>query len=116
MQRPAMLLALGTLIALALPAAEANAQERPAPRFAVHAARLIDGRAATARGPVWVVVSGDTVESVQTSAPAGVPTIELGDATLLPGLIDCHTHMCSGPGMSPRDQMKWPIGRYAILA
>ena len=42
------------VIATSCPSAAEN-------RFAVHAAHLIDGRAPAARGPVWVIVSGDTV-------------------------------------------------------
>src|SRR5438046_699125 len=53
-------------------------------RFAVHAQRLIDGRSSAARGSSWVVISGDTIESVQSAAPAGLEVVELGDATLLP--------------------------------
>ena len=77
------------LALLALSALPAHAA-----RFAVRAAHLVDSRAGTVRGPVWVVVSGDTVESVLTSAPAGLEVKDLGNATLLPGLIDAHTRIC----------------------
>ena len=41
-----------------------------------------------------VVVTGDTITAVNPSAPpAGARTIDLGDVTLLPGLIDLHTHL-----------------------
>src|SRR5262245_51770334 len=72
-------------------------------RFAVHAQHLIDGRSNAARGASWVVVSGDTIESVQSSAPAGLEVVELGDATLLPGIIDCHTHLSSRVGLPRAD-------------
>ena len=94
----ARLAALALLLAIA--ATSAHAESR---RFAVRAERLIDGRAAAARGPVWVVVSGDTIEAVRTSAPAGLEVTDLGRATLLPGLTDCHTHLMSTPGL-PRLQ------------
>ncbi|HEY6866189.1 MAG TPA: amidohydrolase family protein, partial [Candidatus Eisenbacteria bacterium] len=94
--------------------AEARVAVASPARFAIHAAHLIDGRAATARGPVWVVVSGDTIESVRTSAPADLNVIELGEATLLPGLIDCHTHLSARVGISPVERMKSSAARAAI--
>jgi imidazolonepropionase-like amidohydrolase len=98
-----------SLLALASSPAAADAR-----RFAVHAARVIDGRSNDARGPAWVVISGDTIESVQTSAPAGLEVIELGGATLLPGLIDCHTHLSSRVGLPRPERFKSTAARAAI--
>jgi imidazolonepropionase-like amidohydrolase len=107
--------ALLALVALALAPAARAADPHPLPaRFAVHAAHLIDGRSAAARGPVWVVVSADTIESVRTSAPADVEVVDLGDATLLPGLIDCHTHLSARPGLTPPERIKNSAARSAI--
>jgi len=83
-------------------------------RFAVHAAHLIDGRSAVARGASWVVVSGDTIESIASSAPAGLAVVDLGDATLLPGIIDCHTHLTARVGLSPYDRLKSTTADAAI--
>jgi imidazolonepropionase-like amidohydrolase len=107
------LLALATFSSPATlePAASGAAR---ATRFAIHAARLVDGRAMTARGPVWVIVSGDTIESVRTSAPSDLPVTDLGDATLLPGLIDCHTHLSSRVGLPPTERFKSTAARAAI--
>jgi imidazolonepropionase-like amidohydrolase len=85
-----------------------------ADRFAIHAARLIDGRAGAARGPVWVVIAGDTIASLETAAPAGMRVVDLGDATLLPGLIDCHTHLSSRVGIGPVERFKSTTARSAI--
>jgi imidazolonepropionase-like amidohydrolase len=58
------------------------------------AARLIDGRADAPISPAVVVVRGNKIESVGSSnVPQGAETIDLGDVTLLPGLIDAHTHI-----------------------
>jgi len=102
--RPIPIAPLSTCLALAIliPLAAPTARGAESRRFAVRAERLIDGRGA-ARGPVWVVVSGDTIEAVRTAAPAGLEVTDLGRATLMPGLIDCHTHLTGTPGL-PRLQ------------
>jgi imidazolonepropionase-like amidohydrolase len=69
---------------------------QPAPHVvAVHAARLLDVKTGKLERDVVVVVRGDKIESVAhaPSIPDGAERVELGDATLLPGLIDCHTHI-----------------------
>jgi imidazolonepropionase-like amidohydrolase len=63
---------------------------------------------------VWVVVSDDTVESVLSSAPQALPVTDLGDATLLPGLIDAHTHLSSRVGIDRMARLKSPAARDAI--
>jgi imidazolonepropionase-like amidohydrolase len=57
------------------------------------AARMFDGREMTSPG--LVVVQGTKILGVGTSAaiPVGVETLDFGDATLLPGFIDAHTHL-----------------------
>ena len=104
--RPTALLVL-VFAALFAPAAHAE-------RFAVRAAHFVDVKAGAVRGPVWVVVSGDTVESVQSSAPAGLAVTDLGEATLLPGLIDTHTHLGSRVGIDRMARLKSPAARDAI--
>ncbi len=59
------------------------------------AARLIDGRGGPPLAPAMVAIEGDRIAAVGTSLPipTGARVIDLGGATLLPGLIDLHTHM-----------------------
>jgi imidazolonepropionase-like amidohydrolase len=71
----------------------ASAQEPAA--YVLKAARLFDGRADRTVTPGVVVVEAGRITGVGPSAavPAGAQVIDLGDATLLPGFIDSHTHM-----------------------
>jgi imidazolonepropionase-like amidohydrolase len=61
-----------------------------------------------------VIVRGDTIESVATTAPAGIPVTELGGATLLPGLIDCHTHLSARVGIDAPERFRSTAARAAI--
>jgi imidazolonepropionase-like amidohydrolase len=61
--------------------------------IAIRAARLLDVQSGTLRTGQIVVVRGDRIESVGTAVPAGAQVLDLGDVTLLPGLIDAHTHL-----------------------
>jgi imidazolonepropionase-like amidohydrolase len=61
----------------------------------IQAGRLIDGRGGPPFGPVTVHVEDGRITAVgeRREVPPGARVIDLGDATLLPGLIDLHTHL-----------------------
>jgi len=65
--------------------------------IAIKGARLIDGRSDTVVQNAVVVVTGTTITAVGRQAevpvPAGASVLDLGDVTLMPGLIDTHTHI-----------------------
>ena len=85
------------------PARSASAQGRDSlsHRLAIRAGRLIDGRGgAPMLNPVILIDSSRiTAVGPRLAIPAGTKVIDLGNATVLPGLIDCHTHITGGdPG------------------
>src|SRR6202158_5817628 len=63
--------------------------------LAIKAARLFDGRSDHWVRDGVVVVAGGKIQAVGAgvAVPAGAQLLDLGDVTLLPGLIDCHTHL-----------------------
>ncbi len=70
----------------------------PAPRtFAIRAGRLFDSIAGRMLSKHVVVVAGDRITDVgpegQVRIPAGATVIDLSRATVLPGLVDMHSHM-----------------------
>jgi len=95
---------LGLLTALVLASGAAGAAGAPpAPAVTVvRAARLIDVASGELRNDQAVLVRGDRIVEVGPAAqviahaPAEATTLDLGDATLLPGLIDTHTHIALG--------------------
>ena len=64
---------------------------------ALKAARLVDGKSSTVLNNAVLIVESNKIKSVGANLPipAGAKVIDLGDATLLPGLIDVHTHLLS---------------------
>ena len=87
---------LGVLFSLA---ASARAAE-PARPVVLKAAHLFDGRGDAAVSPGVVIVEGGRIAALGAGAavPAGAEVIDLGDATLLPGFIDAHTHLTGEMG------------------
>src|SRR5437868_9268223 len=85
-----------------LTAAQLQAQS-PVSVTIVRASRLLDPRTGNVLSPAAVLIEGGKIKEVgppsqvQAKAPAGVKTIDLGTVTLLPGLIDSHTHLLIDP-------------------
>ena len=71
------------------------------PPLIIKAARLIDGRGGPPLIPAMVRIEGQRIVEVasQLPIPANAKVIDLGNSTLLPGLIDLHTHLTGRFGM-----------------
>src|SRR5271170_2022379 len=61
----------------------------------LHSGTLIDGIADAPRSHVSLVIRDGRIVSIQDGfiSPAGAEVIDLSNATVLPGLIDCHIHI-----------------------
>jgi imidazolonepropionase-like amidohydrolase len=97
-------------------------QATAAKTFVLKAARLFDGKGNALITPGIVVVADGKIVAAGSSAqiPAGAEVIDLGDATLLPGFIDAHTHvtMMNSDDWKQRelDTLQKPIAEQALDA
>jgi len=122
MSRSACLLAV--TVAAATLSAAAQTAPTPAtpaatPRTLVRAAHLVDVRAGRVLDAQTVVVSGDRIVAVQASSAVqsqpGDVVIDLGDATLVPGLIDVHVHLTDETNFDPYHELSTSVAKSALI-
>jgi imidazolonepropionase-like amidohydrolase len=76
------------------------AQQKPASSSTstvIHAGHMLDVKTGHTINDAWIVIEGDKITRVGTAAVPAANIIELPNATLLPGLIDAHTHITYDP-------------------
>jgi len=111
-----LLFALGSSLVFAV---SAIGQSAAAPRpIVLHAARLLDVKAGKIVKPGEVLVQGDRIAEVGTSVkhPANAEVIDLGDRTLMPGLIDAHIHLFLHPGAEDLQTVQESVPERTIMA
>jgi imidazolonepropionase-like amidohydrolase len=88
------------LAVLGLTAAPSALAQTPAAAIVLHAARVLDVAAGKVIAPGEILVEGNRIREVgpHVSHPDSAQIIDLGDTTLMPGLIDAHVHLFLHPG------------------
>jgi len=89
------------VVAILLSAAKSLLHAQSTPQTTViRAGKLFDPESGQLQDRPVIVISGNRIESVggNTAVPAGARVIDLGDATVLPGFLDVHTHLTSNAG------------------
>jgi imidazolonepropionase-like amidohydrolase len=104
--RPGFLAA--TLCATVFICSVAHAQDKAGatPRkIAIRAGRLIDGKSDGVIVNALILIDGDKIVSVTAggAVPAGIELIDLSQATVLPGLMDTHTHVMLNGDVTAED-------------
>ncbi len=92
----ACLIALFFITANTASLAQSNGENtKPKRAVVIKAARIFDGKNERLTTPGVIVIVDGKIHSLGVNAqvPAGAEVIDLGDATLLPGFMDAHTHI-----------------------
>ena len=102
---------------LTISAAQSQPQNGTGP-IVVHASRLLDIEAGRILQPGEVLVEGERIREAgaSVSRPAGAQVIDLGDATLMPGMIDAHVHLFLHPGAEDLQTVEESVPQRTILA
>jgi imidazolonepropionase-like amidohydrolase len=84
----------------------------------LHAARLLEVDTGQVLSPGEILVTGDRIASVGASVahPAGAMIVDLGDTTLMPGLIDVHVHLFLHPGAEDLQTVEESVPQRTIRA
>jgi imidazolonepropionase-like amidohydrolase len=107
-----------SLLLLALMVKAAGQTRAAPPAMVLHAARLVDVKSGRMLKPGEILVQGERIVEVGTSVkhPTGSEVIDLGDRTLLPGLIDAHVHLFLHPGAEDLQTVQESVPQRTITA
>jgi imidazolonepropionase-like amidohydrolase len=110
---------LSLSLAFALAAqAQAALQQPGAHPIVLHAARLLEIDTGRMISPGEILIEGERIAAVGSavSHPADAQFIDVGDSTLLPGLIDAHVHLFLHPGAEDLQTVEESVPQRTILA
>ena len=95
-----------------------RAQQPANAPIVLHAARLLQVDTGVVLRPGEVLIEGDRIRAVGKSVdrPQGAKIVDLGDTTLLPGLIDAHVHLFLHPGAEDLQTVEESVAWRTILA
>src|SRR5271170_1633380 len=115
------ILAFALTILFTAPLQAQATQQQPAPNghaIVLHAARLLDVESGRITTPGEILIEGDAIKEVgaKVSRPANAEILDLGDATLLPGLIDAHVHLFLHPGAEDLQTVQESVPQRTITA
>jgi len=93
-------------------------QQPAAAPVVLHAARLLEVSSGNMLQPGEILIEGERIKAVGTAVehPQGAKVIDLGDTTLLPGLIDAHVHLFLHPGAEDLQTVEESVPWRTILA
>jgi imidazolonepropionase-like amidohydrolase len=93
-------------------------QQTPQQSIVLHAAHLLEIDTGRLISPGEVLVDGERITAVGAAVPhpAGARLIDLGDSTLLPGLIDAHVHLFLHPGAEDLQTVEESVPQRTVLA
>ena len=89
-----------------------------APAIVLHAARMLDIESGRIISPAEILVQGERIAAAGSSVahPAGASVVDLGDTTLMPGLIDVHVHLFLHPGAEDLQTVAESVATRTIIA
>src|SRR5215467_6446498 len=82
----------------------------------LHAARMLDVDSGRVVSPGSVPVEGERITTVGGAQPVGAEVIDLGDVTLMPGMIDAHVHLFLHPGAEDLQTVEESVPQRTIIA
>jgi imidazolonepropionase-like amidohydrolase len=94
----------------------ASAQSASNKVVVLKASRMLDVAAGKTVSPGLVVVTGNRITAVGGSVPSGAQVIELGDVTLMPGMIDAHVHLFLHPGAEDLQTVEESVPKRTLIA
>jgi len=111
-------LGIGGLVIVQHGFAQQSVGQQSSKVVAIHAGRLLDVKSGKMLSDQTIVIEDGKIASVgasaETKVPAGATVIELASATVLPGLIDAHTHLTSDPNFG-YEQLGISIPRETLI-